>query len=706
MKVFRLILILMMGILTACGTTDSSLPTQVILPTDNPTETATSTPTLPPSATPNPTPTAQAVSLPSSTNETASVAFLQTIIDFPDVDIYIEGSAYAFAMQYGQSTQPSELAAGTYTLRVLPAGITLRDNTTPLLTQLVTFAPQITTVIALSGTAQAPQFSLYPLTNAPLDGGQSRISLIHLVTNVPNLNIRESGIDVALPVIYGQQTIPANIRAGETTITIQTGETVLVTEVISFRERENVTLIAYGDSVTGVNLARFNNRVTGRTTVRLVNISSAATLIDVYLNDTLFFANADYGRITERQQIVAGDFSVAVYTGGADISRATPLYTTTLIPRQDDSLTLVFMGAETSLRLVTVRDDLSPMPPNQARITFVHAAPDADIIQANYETGPMPFVGRIGYGQATSGTLLNAEMQSLYFFTNLGDDQIPVEVAENLLFEQGISYLYFIIGRELDTPPLILSETLGIDERLETDISTDPTQAPLLPVRVQILNMLNDRSAVDVLIDGAVVTTALPHAQLSPAVIVSTIDTTVSTISARVPNSDIFVAANQYPFQRDFVHTIYVYGDSISTAKIAIRTEQTILEGTTTAFIRLNNFSTNPDVRFNLSVADSSIDASMPPNFTPLPAVQFREEMFASAQPVILDVEGMGLSRNVAVPARLTDLYLIDIERGLVAFKQFDVNLEAGRVYDIVVIQNTGDIQVSMWIIAHPLQTD
>ncbi|MCL4254100.1 MAG: hypothetical protein KJ043_10005, partial [Anaerolineae bacterium] len=98
MKVFRLILILIIGILTACSSPDSQLPTQVILPTDIPTEQPTSTPTPTPTITPSPTPTAQPVSLPSSTNESASVAFLHALNGLAEVDIYVEATAYAFAM--------------------------------------------------------------------------------------------------------------------------------------------------------------------------------------------------------------------------------------------------------------------------------------------------------------------------------------------------------------------------------------------------------------------------------------------------------------------------------------------------------------------------------------------------------------------------------------------------------------------------------
>nr|MCU0480521.1 DUF4397 domain-containing protein [Anaerolineae bacterium] len=117
MRLFRIIfIVLMMGLLTACEPSQPELPTQVILPTDIPTEMATSTPTDIPTATPSPTPTPQSVAPPSSTNVIASVAFLHTIRDLDPVDIYVEASAYAFAMGYGQSTQASEITAGTYTI--------------------------------------------------------------------------------------------------------------------------------------------------------------------------------------------------------------------------------------------------------------------------------------------------------------------------------------------------------------------------------------------------------------------------------------------------------------------------------------------------------------------------------------------------------------------------------------------------------------
>ena len=704
MKVFRFILILTMGILTACGTTEPELPTQVILPTDIPTETATSTPTVTPSATPSPTPTAQTIAPPSSTNETALVAFLHTIPDFSEVDIYIEASAYAFAMGYGQSTQPSEITSGTYTIRVMPAGVSLRDNVAPIFSQQVTLNPQATTVLILSGTPQTPQFNPYLLSTEPLDAGLSRVSLINLVSDVPNLTLREAGIDIALPVVYGGQTIPTNIRSGRTTLMVQTGETAVSTQVLSFRERENVALVVYG-TASELAIARFANIVSGRTTVRLINMSPAATLIDVYLNNNLFFANSDFGRATERQQIASGDYRVDVYSGGADISRSTPIYTTTITPRQDDTLTLVFMGASDSLNLATVNDDLSPMPPNQSRLTVINAMPDSGIVQPSYQANAIPFMGRVAYGQASNSTLINAEIQSLYFITNVGPDQASVEVAENLQFEAGVSYLYFITGRTEDVPPLILSERLGVDEQLALNYESEPTQAPLLPVRVQVVNMLYDRATIDVLVDGSPAASGLPYAQLSQPVIVSSATSDMSLISVRLPGSETNLGTRQYNFQREYVHTIYVYGNTVEAPQIAIRLEEPLPEGLSSAFIRLNNFTMNPDVRFNLSVADAAVDPVRPPDFTPLPVVQFREEMFASAEPVILDISGGEISTTVRVPARLTDLYLIDLQYGLVAYKQLDVNFEPGRVYDVIVVQNPNDIQVNLLIIAHPVQT-
>ncbi len=704
MKVFRLIVILTIGILTACSSSDSQLPTQVILPTDIPTEQPTSTPTPTPTITPSPTPTAQPVSLPSSTNESASVAFLHALNGFEQVDIYVEATAYAFAMGYGQNTQASDISAGTYTIRLMPAGTSPRDNIAPYLLQQVELAPQTTTVLVIMGTTQTPQLTPFVLSNVPLDAGQARISLVNFVENVPNLNLRQNGIDIALPVVYGQQTIPANIASGQATIALHTGETTLLTEVLSLRERENVTLFAYGNpaTATGVRFVRFNNRVSGRTTIRLVNISPAATLIDVYMNDTLFFSNADYGRISDRQQITAGDYRVAVYTGGADISRATPLYTTTFTPRQDDSTILVFMGGEGSLNLATVRDDRSSMPPGQARMIFINALPNSGVVQPSYQVGDIPLVGRIAYGQATNGILMDAGLQFLYFMTNSGTEQIPVEITENLMLEEGFSYLYFITGRDETVPPVMLGEKIGVDESLTITYDTQPTQAPVLPIRAQVVNMLLDRAPIDVYIDNSPVATNLPHAQLSAPVIVGATASDFATVSVRLPYNASDLALRQYPFQRDFVHTIYIYGNTVEAPRIEVRVEQALPETSDRAYVRLNNFTTNADVRFNLSVADAAIEPVRPIDFTPLPVVQYREEMFANAQPVIVDIAGNQISRVASIPARLSDIYIIDIELGLVAYKQLDVNFEAGRIYDIIAIQNSTDIQVNVWIITHP----
>jgi hypothetical protein len=116
----------------------------------------------------------------------------------------------ALHVGYGDVTRYKELAAGTYTVSMIPA-----DATEPLLSTTVTVDPSTTTTVVASGTSDDLGMTSVADDLTPPAPGTARIRLVQASTLAPDVDVTASnGVAVAQDVRTGEVTGYADIPAG------------------------------------------------------------------------------------------------------------------------------------------------------------------------------------------------------------------------------------------------------------------------------------------------------------------------------------------------------------------------------------------------------------------------------------------------------------------------------------------------------------
>ena len=684
-------------------------PTLALSPT--PTGGPTLTPTDVPRATPTPNPRTSA----DRAEDQTYMRVINAAENFAPIDLYIDTLGIAFNLAFGDLTSPTPIGVGEFVLRVMPSGARLDGEIQPYLEQTISISSGQLLTFVLSGTEPFLTI-LNKDISTPLQLGESRVGIINAIPDAPGLTIRSGGADLILPVNYGEQAIPANVPSGATTFTVNGGETVVTTLVEpSLRERFSYTYVLFG-SMENPQVAQFSDRVRGETSLRAINMVSDVPSIDMYLNGELFINTVDYGRASSRQNLRADNYQITVYPAGADPATANiPLAVFNLSTIEEQVITLIVIGTAADAAITRYDDDLSPVPPEQARMTFINAASqDAVTVELGGST-PIEGLGVIPYRDQSISVLFDLE-PTYSFIVHAGEQ--GVEYSENIQLQAGRSYLYFITGKELDAPPVILSDTVQIDRSL-TVPDEDAEQQPDIardPARIRIINMLRDRAAVDVYLDTIPLALNLEHAILTPEVIIPAgIQSVIirAAGSGAIPQSE--AADNDpntfnivgYDFQPNATYTVYVYGLNGPTNELMIQMQTSGFVTTTDAMIRMVNLTNQGgETSFGLAIAspdqviaqvsiDPTAQASgytIPPN---------RSMLYDGTYNIIQSVENETGSPVQLVPGSPQHIFIIDRQLSLLAKTEFNYPFQAGIFYDVIVSQAPNSTEVNLYIVPY-----
>ncbi|GMU24072.1 MAG: hypothetical protein AMXMBFR13_41490 [Phycisphaerae bacterium] len=163
-----------------------------------------------------------------------------------------------------------------------------------------------------------------------------------------------------------------------------------------------LTLIATTACVMAPNGAEQNARV------RVVHASPDAPAVDVCANGGVLFANAPFPAGTDYASVPADTYQVRVVPAGAGcasdgvIDAALPL-------GEGTDTTVVAVNRLASIEPLVLSDDNSAPPTGQARVRFVHASPDAPVVDITLPDGTtlfndVAFKGNGGYISVPAGT--------------------------------------------------------------------------------------------------------------------------------------------------------------------------------------------------------------------------------------------------------------------------------------------------------------
>jgi len=699
-KLVQLITILIIGVIIAgCSSSeDSSTPD---IPTLNPIAEATSPPeaTATPSATftPAPTPTATATRQTPprisglNREEEVRLRFYNLIGDFDPVAVDISGLRFANRLPYGIGIPDRPIAAGTYPLSI----VSINDGT-PLLEQEIVLEGGTAVAGLIVGTAADPQLQFILEDQTPLEADETRFNVYNAVFDDDPIVLRRDGQDITGPLVFAQQSGTQIIPPGRATFSLISDDIELASMEIQPRGRTVMTIVIYSnpDNQFIPGFIIFDTSVPGRADANVIHMAPEMGPIDLYFDQALAASNLEYTRSTDRQVIPTGNTRVSLYAAGANRDEDLPIATTDFNVNPGEDFAVIVLGNQDEPRISRYEYDTSPVPPDTARVTFVHAVPDAPRVIPSIGNSPIEDVGGINYRNVSRSTLLSATNQDVNFYVQNGDEIL--EAAPDLLLEAGRSYLYFFTGRDETQPPILISEVVGVDEELGT-YEGGPTPTPAPNAEVTFVNVLSDGGVLDFSINALLAAPGVPANTASPRTLIPGREASVEAIANGEELSVVgfnFAAPGRY--------TVYAYGSLAEGVSLLVATNSTLAPTENVTGIRLVNLA-EEDTPFQLAYS-----ANTGPLFRPSPdptAIAQGEEDFYPISANMIRTTGVIEPQQASslgqVPLGLQNLFVIDPDALSVAVILEAIDIQPGQQYEVIVRQPL-DSPVQAIIISYP----
>jgi hypothetical protein len=610
------------------------------------------------------------------------------------VDVYIELLAVAFNLNFARATEATPIVAGTYKMKIVPAGAGI--DAVALVQTTLDLQGGKTYIFLFTGTSGALTLSTFEEKVEPLNAQESRVTVIHAVPRGADFVLRAGNTDLTPALTFGQESSPVTVPSGQTDFVFLSGTTVLQSYPVNLRERFAHTLILVGkpDDLSSLQVLDFETRVPGQTSVRTLNGSPLLTEVDVYLNDTMLASSVAYGRMSERQSVVTDVYTIGVYAVGAKEQGAEPLTVAQMNANPDDIITLVIIGPPENLRIVTYREDLTPTNPDETRMAFLNTLETVRTARVEFDGGPIPGVPDLGYGQVSAPVTLNSGIVNIYWNRVEGGQSTDnVESGTNLQLDAGRSYLYLLTGVR-DAPPLIFSDNVGIGE---ADTSIDPdiviTQTPEAATRMRFVSAISTGTLVDFLIDDVVVAPAVSYGvgteftDISRAVHVVTVRNTGSGALLGREEINVELASN---------YSVFAYGsETASQIDLLAVPDFNLTTDSTAASLRLINLTQDRQVTFGLVFTAGEVGG--------LPDGTTRQSIPIGAARVLDGVQTRSFSTGNYRLSGVNTLYLTDqtqvpslVVAGLV------IDLQAGIHYDVIAFHEFGSQNVRLFVLPYP----
>lgn len=681
-----LYLLLLMLILAACQAQDP-LPT-VIPPTQvpaTPTEAAaTASATL--TRTPRPTLTPVATLPQTTSTDPDQQSYLRIIHAAPNttgLDFYLDNLRLTSFLPYGQYVDRLSIVAGTYTLRALPAAST--DLEQARLSQVITIRGRQNLNIVIYGTDDQLGFIISEEDTSPIPNNQSRFTLINAASGQFDLALFNGESQFSPTLAAGQVSNALTQPSQDYRFSLRQANQVLNEQVLSARARLGYTFVFLGvpSNPDTFRVLLLQTPLEGIASLRLVNMTLVGTLLDVYLGNNRLANALDYSTASPRQTLASGSYRLRVYAYGADINSVAPLLDDTISASAGDVLTLILTGAPNELSVTAFREDLSPTPPNQARISYMNTLSNVPRVQKlTNEEAPLDLRYReISVPQLIPSGAKNMSWERM----NRDGTSDTLEITTNLLLEAGKSYLYLFAGRGTDGT-LVLVTDVG---------SLSPTPAPeLLATRipapqVRFINAL-DGVSINFRLNDIDIATLSP---LSASAQVS-IGAGQAIFTAHNADTNVLLARSLWTAPEATSLSAIIYATSANTYAMTVFESPLAQEqNSNQALVRFINISEG-GVEFSLGFAPPS-SFVLP---EPAPAL--------SASPSEGDGQAATQTNRLTIPSQVRDLasriamgqasgyqaleggfydlFLIHPNDATVETFLADVSLEQGRLYELV----------------------
>lgn len=685
----RFIFALIIIFTAACGGGDQALPTTPPLPTE--------TPLLAPTITPTLSPTPESTIPRTNVDNPANQAYIRLIHAAPGVDavnVEIQGLSVASRLNYGVITGETSIEAGEYTVNVTalnaPDQILLEHN--------LQLEGNRSTILLLTGTPEALTLRTFAHATAPLDDDETRVRFINAL-HTQTITIRQDDVSLSDGLAFGERTDSRVLMSAPTTLLFQAlaGETI-IGHPINLRGRNDTTLILIGTPETP-RVISFSTITRGASQVRMINASPESQPVDIYLDGELFVDNLGYSRASERREIAAQTYEIRVYPAGTNPDDSTALIIDNFTPQIDEATTGVLYGTAGDLQITQILEALDPIRPEQARLQFMHVAPITDNINLAFpgiDTIPgLPDF--LGFGRISPPIEIEADEYTIAAnYDRQGSFGAAIENVEDLIFEPGRNYLYFITGQET---PLIFSEPVDILEELaDLSIDVQPSPTPRTPTQLRLVNVIEGNTAIDLaLANNDPLVEGIAFGESTEYNIISSGSQRLNAID---PATGTTLATLDYSFETRSNYTVFVYGQADEQPDILVVEDPTFVNRDS-ANIRLVNLSPDDSIVFQLGYVVSTGRETNPEVSLTETTEQIRPNLFAGINRLTNTIAGRNASIHIFIASGTNDLIIIDPTEATLAARFRNIGFEPGTLYDMVIYQDLFSIEVRGFITSY-----
>jgi hypothetical protein len=323
-------------------------------------------------------------------------------------------------------------------------------------------------------------------------------------------------------------------------------------------------------------------------------------------------------------------------------------------------------------------------------------------VQLDVAQGQVPGVTALTYAQAPAEVAI---LEGTYTFNWTNDIGDLLEVAENVQFEAGRSYLYLFTGR-LDNNPVIISNNVGVDEELVSEVVVAGDEATPevvnLPMELRVVNAISGLAfPVDFMVDGTLLSAGLAYRQGSELIEVSegdhTVEVTIPETTNALGSMSAFLDAGRY--------SVFASGFSEDSIQVLLAPDYPLIFDGISPHLRLVNLSSvGSDATFALAYSAANTTVNNPDGVS-VDSGDVRRSIPFGLQRLVDNVTAQNFSSPVLMPVAAFDIHIVDSRQNALAATIPNVTLAAGTHYDVIAYQDQGSLRVQGFILEYPARS-
>ena len=230
----------------------------------------------------------------------------------------------------------------------------------------------------------------------------------------------------------------------------------------------------------------------GSTRLRFIHSVSNGDSVDVCLDGLPLFNNVSFRGVSDYVELEDGDYTFTLNISGDGCNAPTPILSEKINVPKGRDISLIASGLEGSIELLEARDNNKTEKNGWTRVRFWNLAPDVDTVDVyagNSCSWPsVPVYLDVAYHMLEDTYISAPAGVYNWSICPAGEDSTLVYIPA-LALDTGAVYTVYIFGAVADGT---LSAALSVDQ---FSSSTGPAY-------VRVLNVSDERNAIDICLDG------------------------------------------------------------------------------------------------------------------------------------------------------------------------------------------------------------